>query len=186
LSLNDDSDKVRFEAVRALGKWGGSRDVKLLVPIALKDRAELIRAEAFRALREIGGGRQEVLEAARRGLKDRARAVRIISADLLGLIQDKKSILPLIKAMSDSHWSVRQRAENALQNFGSEAVRPLIAALASPRWTTRARAARLLGEIGDPRAVGPLTKALARKGERQRVRQRLTSALERFPGRLSA
>ena len=31
-----------------------------------------------------------------------------------------------------------------------------------------------------------LTKALARKGERQRVRQRLTSALERFPGRLSA
>ena len=75
-SMQDDSDNVRFEAVRALGKWGGAEDVKFLVRAAVKDRASFIRTEAIRALRKIGNGRPEVLEAALRGLKDKARAVR--------------------------------------------------------------------------------------------------------------
>ena len=92
------------------------------------------------------------------------------SASLLGLFQNEKSILPLLKAMSDPHWSVRERAENALLNFGSGAVKPLIASLESPHWTTRLRAARLLGEIGDPEAVAPLKKLLARqKGGKEKT-----------------
>jgi HEAT repeat protein len=185
-SMEDDSDNVRFEAVRALGKWGGLEDVKFLVRVAVKDRASFIRTEAIRALRKIGNGRQEVLEAALRGLKDKARAVRATSAGLLGLIQNEKSISPLLKAMADPHWSVRERAENALLNFGSGAVLPLIDALESPHWTTRGRAARLLGEIGDPRAVEPLKRILTLKGEKEKVRERAAAALKKFQDKLPA
>ena len=88
--------------------------------------------------------------------------------------------------MADSHWSVRERAENALLNFGSGAVLPLIAALESPHWITRRRAARLLGEIGDPRAVEPLKRILTLKGEREKVRERAAAALKKFQDKLPA
>ncbi len=185
-SLRDDSDNVRFEAVRALGKWGGPEAVQFLVQVAIKDRASFIRAQAIRALRTIGAGRQEVLDTALRGLKDKGREVRAQSASLLGLFQNEKSILPLLKAMSDPHWSVRERAENALMNFGSAAVKPLIASLGSPHWTTRLRAARLLGEIGDHMAVAPLKRLLARKGEREDVRENAAASLQKLQDKLPA
>jgi HEAT repeat protein len=179
-SLQDDSDNARLEAVRALGKWGGLEAVRFLVQEATKDRAIFVRAEAIRALRTVGAGRQEVLETALRGLKDKGREARAQSASLLGLFQNEKSILPLLKAMSDPHWSVRERAENALLNFGSGAVKPLIASLRSRYWTTRLRAARLLGEIGDRDAVVPLKKLLARKNEREDVRMKATASLQKL------
>ena len=53
-------------------------------------------------------------------------------------------------------------------------------ALKSPSWTTRFRAARLLGEIGDARAVAPLKSALARRREREKVRNVIEAALQRL------
>jgi HEAT repeat protein len=185
-SLQDDSDNVRIEAVRALGKWGGPEAVHFLVEKARNDRAVFIRAEAIRALRTIGTGREEVLETALCALKDKGREVRAQSASLLGLFQSEKSILPLLEAMADSHWSVRERAENALLNFGPSAIKPLIASLGSRHWTTRFRAARLLGEIGDPVAVAPLKRLLARKGERERVRENAAASLRKLQEKLPA
>lgn len=185
-SLRDDSDNVRFEAVRTMGKWGGPQAVQFLVQVAVRDRANFIRAEAIRALRTIGTGRQEVLETALRGLKDKGREVRAQSASLLGLFQNEKSILPLLNSMSDSHWSVRERAENALLNFGPSAVKPLIASLGSRHWTTRLRAVRLLGEIGDHKAVAPLKRFLARKAERDDVRKTAAAALTKLQEKLPA
>jgi HEAT repeat protein len=72
--------------------------------------------------------------------------------------------------MADSHWSVRENAENALLNFGRDAVAPLMGALEHRSWTTRLRAARLLGEIGDPRAIPALNASRARGRERTEVR----------------
>jgi HEAT repeat protein len=185
-SLEDDSDNVRFEAVRALGKWGGPEAVRLLAGVARKDRAGFIRTEAVRALRTTGAGDPAVLEAALAGLKDKAREVRSQSARLLGIFHDKKSILPLLQAIADPHWSVRESSENALMNFGRDAVRPLVEALASKVWTTRFRAARLLGEIGDARAVPPLEKLLARKGERKDVREVASAALGKLKTKRTA
>lgn len=185
-SLADDSDNVRFEAVRALGKMDGPEAVKLLIGVIKKDHADFIRAEAIRAVRTIGAGQPVVLEAALHGLKDKSREVRCVSARLLGLFHDKKSILPLLKAIADPHWSVRESAENALMNFGHDAVRPLIEALASPTWTTRFRAARLLGEIGDIRAAAPLDKLLARKGEHKDVREVASIAVKKIRNRIPA
>jgi HEAT repeat protein len=179
-SLQDNSDNVRFEAVRALGKIGGDEAVRHLVRMFRKDRADFIRREAIRLLRTAGLGRAPVLEAGLRGLKDESREVRVQSARLLGSFQDAKSILPLLKAMADPHWSVRESAETALLNFGRDAVGPLIDSLASPSWTTRFRAARLLGEIGDLKAVSPLRAVLARRGERRRVRDVVEASLRKL------
>ena len=179
-SLEDDSDNVRFEAVRALGKLGGAEAVKYLIRTMRKDRAEFIRSEAIRVLRTAGLGEPQVLEAALGGLKDASREVRCQSARILGSFLDSKSILPLLKAMADRHWSVRESAENALLNFGRDAVRPLMEAVTSPSWTTRFRAARLLGEIGDPAALAPLKKALARRGETKKVRDVIEASLRKL------
>jgi HEAT repeat protein len=170
-SLRDDSDNVRFETVRALGKLGGAEAVRHLVRIADKDPCDFIRREAVRVLRTAGQGHPGVLEVARRRLKDPSRDVRVQCARLLGGYLDKASIPRLLTAMADPHWSVRESAELALLNFGRDAVDMLIEALKSRSWTTRFRAARLLGETGDARAVAPLKTALGRQGERKDVRK---------------
>ena len=179
-SLKDDSSDVRFEAVRALGKVGGAEAVQHLVRIARKDDRDFIRREAVRFLRTAGQGQANILATALRGLKDSSRGVRVESARLLGGFQDAKSILPLLKAMADPHWSVRESAGIALLNFGRDAAELLIGALKSASWTTRLRAARLLGEIGAPEAVAPLENALARRGERKDVREVIEVSLRRL------
>jgi HEAT repeat protein len=179
-SLRDNSGNVRFEAVRAIAKMGGETALKHLVRIARKDKADYIRAEAMRALRSVGKGQPVVLAAALHGLKDPSREVRSRSARLLGNYQSPKSIVPLLAAMADAHWSVRENAENALLNFGRDAVAPLIDALEHRSWTTRLRAARLLGEIGDPRAVPSLNATLARRGERTEVRDIAEASLRKL------
>ena len=179
-SLKDNSENARFEAVVALGRLGGPIAVRHLVRIAGKDCAPFIRREALRHLRTVGLGDPSVLDAGRRCLKDPAREVRAQAARLLGNFQDQRSILPLLKAMADAHWSVRESAELALLNFGRDAVDPLTEALKSPSWTARFRAARLLGEIGDKRAVGCLRSALARKRERKQVREVIEAALKKL------
>jgi HEAT repeat protein len=171
LSTQDNSDNVRMEAIRAMGKLGGPMAVRYLVRAATKDRAAFVRGEAIRSLRTIGAGRPGVLKAGLHCLKDGSRDLRSQAARLLGIFQDPISIMPLLKAMADPHWSVRESAENALLNFGGAAVRPLIDALSSKSWTTRFRTVRLLGEIGDPQAVPPLERLLVQKGERKKVRE---------------
>jgi HEAT repeat protein len=179
-SLRDDSDNVRFEAARALGKLGGAEAVKQLVRLACKDPRDFIRREAVRVLRTAGQGQPAVMETARRLLRDPSRDVRVQASRLLGGYQDPKSIAPLLKAMADPHWSVREGAEIALLNFGRAAMEPLIGALRSSSWTTRFRAARLLGEMGDPQAGPALEQALSRKNERKDVREVIESSIRRL------
>lgn len=185
-SLRDDSDNVRFETVRALGRLGGGEAVRHLVRIAGKDPRDFIRREAVRVLRTAGHGHAGVIEVALRRLKDGSRDVRVQCARLLGGYLDKRSIGPLLKAMADPHWGVRESAELALLNFGRDAVDPLVEALRSPSWTTRFRAARLLGETGDARAVPALKAALERRGERKDVRKVAQASLVKLENAVSS
>lgn len=179
-SLNDHSENVRFEAVRAMTRMGGPAAVKHLVRLARRDPKDFVRTEAVRGLRRIGLGQPDVLETALSGLNDSCRDVRTHSARLLGNFHDDRSLLPLLKAIADPHWSVRQSAETALLNFGKKAVPQLIESLKGSSWRARFRAARLLGELGDHRAVDPLKKILARKGERKKVREVVQASLAKL------
>ncbi|MFO7890133.1 MAG: HEAT repeat domain-containing protein [bacterium] len=179
-SLEDDSDNVRLEAVRAIAKIGGKKAVDSLVEIAQKDRDANIRFEAVRYLRRIGVGYNQVLDFALKALKDKSRDVRYQAARLLGNFHHELSIQPLLEATADKHWSVRESAENALINFGQKAVTPLIKALSKSSWTTRFRAARLLGEIGDTRAIKPLEQLLKQESENEEVKQIVDEALQKL------
>lgn len=183
-SLGDDSENVRFEAVRTIAKVGDSGATRHLIQIGKKDKADFIRAEAVWMLRTVGIGQPGVLDAALRALKDEARVVRRQAARLLGNFQDAKSIFPLLRAMADPHWSIRESAEVALTNFGRDAVLPLIGALESKSWTTRFRAARLLGEIGDPRAVSSLRNVIGRPRERKGVREISETSLRKIEAKI--
>jgi HEAT repeat protein len=176
-SLKDDSNNVRLEAVRALAKIDGPNAIRPLISVVEKDRDPYIRFEALRHLRSIGVGYPEVLKQALLSLHDSSRDVRSQAARLLGNFQDHRSIKPLLIAMADVHWSVRESVENALINFGSKAVPNLLTALGSSKWTTRFRTARLLGEIGDERAIEPLEKLLEKSRERKKVRLKVQEAL---------
>jgi len=121
-----------------------------------------------------------VMEYALGALSDPDRDVRSQAAMLLGNFRDHRSISPLIRAMADKHWIVRESAEISLHNFGERGVLPLIEALTSPVWTLRFRAARLLGEIGDSRAVEPLEALMKKKRERRDVRAQVRIALEKL------
>ncbi len=185
-SLKDDSDNVRYEAVRALAKLGGEAVLKDLIPLVRKDRADFIRAEVVRVLKKVNKGDPEILQIGLKGLKDPSRDVRSQSVRLVGGYLDKATIEPLLAVLADKHWSVRESAEIALLNFGKDVVEPLIKSLHSRLWTTRFRAARLLGEIGDPRAVPPLEKAFKRPREHQDVVKNIETALRKLRSGASA
>ena len=150
------------------------------------DRDTYIRFETIRLLRSIGVGYPQVLNMALVALKDSNRDVRSQAARLLGNFQDVRSINPLLRKTADLHWSVRESAEIALINFGTNAVPQLIHALESGSWTTRFRAARVLGEVGDKRAVLPLEKLLQKKGERRAVREVIQRSLNKLNDRVAA
>jgi HEAT repeat protein len=73
----------------------------------------------------------------------------------------QKALSPLIAALRDQNWYVRQDAAKALgQIGGARAVEPLIAALRDQDRDIHEAAAEALGQIGDARAVDPLIAAL--------------------------
>ena len=79
--------------------------------------------------------------------------------------QDNFSIIalePLIKALEDEEWPVREDAARALGMIGDKrAVEPLIKMLGDKNKHDRYSATIALGNIGDKRAVEPLIKALS-------------------------
>lgn len=89
------------------------------------------------------------------GSPELRRAVEALTA--LGAL----AVGPLIVALENGPWQVRQQAAKALGKIGDRrAVEPLIAALGHGRLRVRREAARALGRIADPRAVPPLIAAL--------------------------
>lgn len=78
----------------------------------------------------------------------------------VGKMEKKKDVQGLIKALAHEDVNVALEVVGALAKIGDTAVGPLIEALRDEYWHTREMAAIALGEIGDPRAVGPLIQAV--------------------------
>lgn len=89
--------------------------------------------------------------------------VRATAAHGLGIIQDKKSVRPLIVALNDPSKGVRLQAAIALgEIIDSRAVNPLIRALSDDDKDVQLAAAEALGKIGDKQAVEPLFKSTSK------------------------
>jgi len=101
------------------------------------------------------------------------------AAAALGRLADPQAVEPLIAALEDGIWCVRDAAVKALGQIGDErAMEPLIAALSSNNLGLRKAAAWSLGQIGDVGAVEPLVPLL--KEWRGHVCQAAAEALDRL------
>ena len=87
-------------------------------------------------------------------LKEKDWFRRKEAATTLGEMGDERAVAPLITALRDDEWNVREAAEDALAMIGSPAVEPLIKALRE--YQTRRYVIKVLGRIKDERVLDPL------------------------------
>lgn len=86
--------------------------------------------------------------------------IKMGAAKILGFIDDKRAVQPLIATLSNSNKLVRREASTALSKMGDEAVDPLITILDDDDWKVRGAAAWALGKIANKKALDPLKKLL--------------------------
>jgi HEAT repeat protein len=159
--LKDKNCSVRESAVWALGEMKVPRSVEPLIA-SLKDDDENVRIRVIKALGKIKA--PQSVEPLIALLKDKREDFRRNAAWVLGEIGDRRAIEPLIAALGDPESDVRRNAAGSLAKIGAPAVVSLIDVLKSGNHLARANAARALGEIKDPRAIGPLIDSLADAG----------------------
>ena len=87
-------------------------------------------------------------------LKDKDWFRRKDAAITLGEMGDERAIAPLIAALRDQEWNVREASEDSLAQIGSPSVEPLIKALRE--YQIRPYVIRVLGKIKDERVLDPL------------------------------
>ena len=154
---------VRSRAALALGKMGDPKAVQPLLSL-LKDPEDEVRIAACLALGQFRNP-STFDEIANVLLDDQKIEVRQAAARGLGNTQHPAALPYLMEALYDSFWWYeREYAVGdlllAIEKMGRIAVEPLFRALESREGTVRKFAAILLGKIGDPRAIEPLSMSL--------------------------
>jgi len=94
---------------------------------------------------------------------DEEAYVRYGAAELLGMIGDVRAVPPLVEALGDRDYFVREDAAKALARFGIDAVGALADALEDEKEDTRYWAAYALGRAGERSARGPLRQAMKKE-----------------------
>jgi len=185
-ALEDRHPEVRRAAADALARLRDERALPPLVEL-LDDRYETVRAAAAHALGEIKDARA-VEALARRMAQEPDRRVHVAIVHALGAIGTPETVEPLCAALEGPIYEARVEAAQALGKHNDpEVVDALIAALpdadygviVNERWAQacwprlRVWAMRALAEIGDQRAVEPITAYL----ESDDLSSRLPAAL---------
>jgi HEAT repeat protein len=84
------------------------------------------------------------------------------AVEALGEIGDARAVEPLIAVLKNEEMSgLRWKAAESLIKIGAPSVEPLISVLQHPDSDVRWKTAIALGEIKDPRAIGPLILQLS-------------------------
>lgn len=175
-------DRRRPAALRALACWflarlNNRRALPLLLQ-ALSDDDASLRSEAARSL-AILGRRQAtpaIIDALR---KDENADVRFHAASALAMLNDGRSVEPLLQTLANlaEEPHVRGAAAESLARFDSPAVVPaMIFALDDESTEVRYWAAFALGELNDTRALGRLER-LASSDDSISVREEAAAAI---------
>jgi HEAT repeat protein len=154
---------VRARAALALGKLGDRKAIEPLLA-ALEDPEVDVRVAACLAL-GLFKDPSTFDEIANVLLDDAKIEVRQAAARALGYTQHPAALPYLMEALRDPFWWYEREVQagdlfSAIEKMGIVAVEPLIEALQDKEGTVRRYAAGLLGRIGDPRAMEPLSMAL--------------------------
>ena len=154
---------VRARAALALGKIGDRKAIQPLLA-ALKDPEVDVRIAAGLAL-GLFKDPSTFDKLADVLLDDPKIEVRQAAARALGYTQHPAALPYLMEALRDPFWWYEREVQagdlfSAIEKMGVVAVEPLIEALQDKEGTVRRYAAGLLGRIGDPRAIEPLSMAL--------------------------
>ena len=142
---------VRCVAAEALGQIGDPRAVEPLAAFA--GRGWLEHDRSIEALGAIGGPR--AVELLVDDLMYPSAGMRKTAAEAL----DRLAWSPSSDEAAAAYWAAK-RDVGKCASFGPAAVAPLALAAGDGDRHTREDAVAALGEIGDPRAVGPLIEAL--------------------------
>ena len=175
----------------------GRRAASSLVSVLKDCGDESLREKAVLALGRVGD--PATLDTVIETLKDIHPRVRKAAARSLGEMGRRKAVEPLIATLMDPDEEVRREVVEALVRIGNAAMQPLVAVLKEGNINLRMRAAEveplvnafltsllkegdvwsrvrtatLLGEIGEPWAVGPLIEALYFFNVREAARKAL-------------
>jgi HEAT repeat protein len=182
-SLGDPSNNVRLEAVRALVKFPGEAAIPPLMKLVAAEKDPYLRAEAIGVIRMNGTPHPGLAGLGQARLADPDWNVRAQAAGLLGNLRKPKSLRPILARLDDPHWSVQESAENALHNYGTDAVPFLFRALQSRSPSVRLRAARLLGEVANRDALPRLDRLARKKDESQDVVKEAAEAVRKITER---
>ena len=180
--LGDLKPEIRRAAARGLARLGSRRPELELDRIAVTGGAPSALAECgdrravlplMKLLRSAGEDVQKVAAGGLAALGDEGlraligavdtgtSTMRGVAAAALGAFEDPRVVPVLVELLEDPVMENRPAAISSLAALGELAFEPLVACLEHESIPRRRSAAAALGEMGDPRGIGPLRQALA-------------------------
>jgi HEAT repeat protein len=181
--LKDEDAGRRQGAAQALGELGDKRAVDPLIACLQDDNAD-VKKNATNALGQLGDKR--AVEPLIGVLKTDTTEVGLAAAEALGLLGDSAAVPPLVASLSDQDAGLRLACAQALDKLhyqpekvednvtylialqawdkvakmGAPAFEPLVACLSDQNRDVHESAIGALGDLGDKRAISPLSDAL--------------------------
>ena len=116
--IHDENSDVRGAAAQAMGSQRNEKADDVLIEVLEKDKSGTVRGKAVQGLGRLGTeqARDKVLGC----LKSEQADIRSSAAVALGRSKDKKSIEPLIAALLDPDYKVRNAASKSLARLGGQ------------------------------------------------------------------
>jgi len=177
LKLKDENqpEEKRISCIKALGEIEDPAAIQALIE-QLGNASWFVRRAAGEALWQIGPAAVGDLI---RGLGSSNVDVRYWCSKVLGEMQAKEAVDPLIKLLEDKEWSIRSGAAYSLGEIGDErAAEALLKYLEDPNEIVRKNVVIALGQIGDAKAIKSSEQAL--EDESEWVRRYAAETLEKI------
>ncbi len=180
--LESDKPETRQRACIALGAWRDPRAINHLANM-MEDKEQEVRIAALESMFQLHDNKALnpiIIALGNASKKVRRRASEMLKAwkiefghivvdvldrrpgafELLMEIDDRRIIVPLLKARVSESMSLRWAAHEALSHLGEFALDHFLHALKSENKKIREQVTGYLGKMGDPKAIEPIKRLL--------------------------